>query len=84
MPCAARTKAEARAMQRELELKSDRQRKRLEPLPTDRWASFDEMLLWWLDGEATRFVSHDKLKSIYDTHFKGSDLARLPPTAVTS
>ncbi len=84
MPCAARTKAEARAMQRELELKSDRQRKRLEPLPTDRWASFDEMLLWWLDGEATRFVSHDKLKSIYATHFKGSDLARLPPTAVTS
>jgi hypothetical protein len=42
------------------------------------------MLLWWLDGEATRFVSHDKLKSIYATHFKGSDLARLPPTAVTS
>jgi integrase len=71
-------------MQRELELKSDRQRKGLEPLPTDRWASFDEMLLWWLDGEATRFVSHDKLKSIYATHFKGNDLARLPPTAVTS
>jgi integrase len=83
MPCAARTKGEARAMQRELELKSDRQRKGLEPLPTDRWATFDQMLQWFLDGEATRFVSHDKLKSIYTTHFKDSDLARLPPTAVT-
>ncbi len=72
MPCAARTKAEARALQRELELKSDRQRKGLEPLPTDRWASFDEMLLGWLDGESTRFVSHDRLKSIYATHFKGT------------
>lgn len=84
MPCAARTKAEARVMQRELELKSDRQRKGLEPLPTDRWATLDEMLLWWLDGEAARFVSHDKLKSIYATHFKGTDLVRLPPKAITA
>jgi len=68
-------------MQRELELKSDRQRKGLEPLPTDRWATLDDLLLWWLDGEATRFVSHDKLKSIYVTHFKGTDLV---PRAITA
>ena len=39
------------------------------------------MLLWWIDGKATRFVSHDKLRSIYTAHFKGADLARLPPEA---
>jgi Phage integrase family len=42
------------------------------------------MLRWWLDGEATRFVSHGNLDSIYRTHFKDSDLVRLPPTAITA
>src|SRR5712664_4755269 len=48
-PSAARTKTQARRLADELERKAERERLRLEPIPTDSDLSLAELCEWWLE-----------------------------------
>ncbi len=80
----ARTKAEARQLQAQLERKAEHVRLGVEPpLPEDGGGSLAELLRWWLDTYSKPLASHVSNESAIRVHFLASDLAQLPLTAVT-
>jgi hypothetical protein len=82
--CGARTKAEARQLQAQLERKAERVRFGVEAaIPEDGGGTLAELLGWWLDTYSKVLASHVTNESAIRVHFLGSDLASLPLTAVT-
>jgi integrase len=82
--CGARTKAEARQLQGQLERRAERVRLGVEVgLPEDGGGTLAALLLWWLDTYSRPLASHVTNESAIRVHFLGSELASLPLTAVT-
>jgi hypothetical protein len=82
--CRARTKAEVRQLQAQLERKAEHVRLGVEPpLPENGGGSLAELLQWWLDTYSKPLASHVSNESAIRVHSLGSDLAALPLTAVT-
>jgi len=82
--CAARTKAEARQLQAQLERRAERVRLGVEVgLPEDGGGSLGDLLRWWLDTYSKPLASHATNESAIRVHFLRSELATLPLTAVT-
>ena len=81
---AAKTKTEARRLADEMELKAERQRLGLEPLPEDRctW-TFAELMEWWLATYSVNSPSHTRNASAIRKHLTTSTLADVPVTAIT-
>src|SRR5512133_2899518 len=83
--CGARTKAEARQFQAQLERRAERVRLGVEVgLPEDGGGTLAELLRWWLDTYSKPLASHATNESAIRVHFLGSELAALPLTAVTA
>ncbi len=81
----ARTKAEARRLQAELERKVERVRLGVEAaLPEDGGGTLAELLRWWLETYSKPLASHVTNESAIRTHFLCSELAQLPLTAITA
>jgi hypothetical protein len=62
---AARTKTQARRLADELEPKAERERLRLEPIPTDSGLSLAELCEWWLENRcppASRYRERKRLE----------------------
>lgn len=82
--CGARTKAEARQLQSQLERRAERVRLGVEVgLPEDGGGTLGELLRWWLDTYSKPLASHATNESAIRVHFLGAELAALPLTAVT-
>jgi len=83
--CGARTKAEARQLQAQLERRAERVRLGVEVgLPEDGGGTLAELLRWWLDTYSKPLASHATNESAIRAHFLGSEVAALPLTAVTA
>jgi len=82
---AARTKAEAKRLQAELERRAERVRLGVEvALPEDGGGTLAALLQWWLDTYSKPTAGHETNKTTIRKHFLGSDLSPLPLTAVTA
>ncbi len=85
MVSTARTKAEARRLQAELERRAERVRLGVEAaLPEDGGGSLAELMKWWLKNYSKPLASHVTNESAIRTHILSSDLAPLPLTAITA
>src|SRR6266851_5839018 len=74
---AARTKTQARRLADDLERKAERQRLRLEPIPTDSGLSLSQLSEWWLENRcppASRYRERKRLEG----QMKNTSLGRLP------
>ncbi len=81
----ARTKAEARRLQAELERRAERVRFGVEAaLPEDGGGSLAELMNWWLENYSKPLASHVTNESAIRTHILSSDLAPLPLTAISA
>jgi integrase len=82
--CRARTKAEARQLQAQLERRAERVRLGVEVgVPEDGGGTLAELLRWWLVTYSKPLASHTTNESAIRVHLLSSDLAPLPLTAVT-
>jgi len=83
----ARTKADARMLASELELRAERQRLGLEALPpTDGGGTLLELLSWWLETYVKQGSpkNYGRLAGVVRLHFGDAELGRLRLTEVTS
>jgi integrase len=83
-PTTARNKTEAKRLGRELELKSERQRMGLEPLPLEGQGTLAKLAQWWLDTYSAGTSSHTRNVSSVTLHIIGSRIASLPASEVTA
>lgn len=80
----ARTKAEAKRMAAELELRAERQRLGLEPLPPeDGGGTFGELLRWWLETYVDGAPAGERTRNVVRKNFLDTKLASLTLTEVT-
>jgi len=83
-PTTARNKTEAKRLGRELEVKAERQRMRLEPLPLEGQGTLAELAQWWLDTCSVGTSSHTRNVSSVTLHIIGGSIGHLPATEVTA
>jgi integrase len=82
--CGARTKAEAKELQGQLERRAERVRLGVETgLPEDGGGTLAELFRWWLETYSKPLASHVSNESAIRVHFFSSDLGSLRLTAVT-
>ncbi len=74
-------KTEAKELAKELERKAERQRRGLEPIPTEE-VTFGELMDWWWQDFGRRLRSHT-IRSFAEKHFRTS-LGPLPLKSVTA
>ena len=72
----AKTKAEAKVLQREVAQKIDRQRLGLDPIPGSDM-TVGELLKWWLETYSNGTPSHGRNESAVKRHLLSADLAKL-------
>lgn len=76
IPTSAKTKAEAKVLQREVAQKIDRQRLGLDPIPGSDM-TVGELLYWWLDTYSKGTPSHRRNESAVKRHLLAADLAKM-------
>jgi integrase len=76
VPTSANTKAEAKALQREVGQKIDRQRLGLDPIPASD-IRVGELLKWWLETYSKGTHSHRRNESAVKRHLLSADLAKV-------
>jgi len=73
---AAKTKTEAKKLAQEQELRAERQRRGLEPIPPrDGGGTVAELMKWWLDEHASRHASAANTWSAVTKHILGAWIA---------
>lgn len=80
---AARTKSAAQLLLAELELKVDRQKRGLEPLPVESDLTLAGFCGWWLENKCSK-NSYDREKSRLELHVAGMPIGATPLKALST
>lgn len=83
-PCAATSKTEAKDLAIDVERRSERQRRNLEPIPPrDGGGSLGDLFRWWLETYAQPRTSYVRDTYTVTKHFLSAPIARLRLTEIT-